>query len=87
MNAHFRCTGDIKFCHRPSKNRVQKPFFVRVQSATNNRRTKAALANAGDFAAANKACETVANIVPESNTKAREQAVTDVIAFIGTTKK
>ena len=52
-----------------------------------DRRTKAVIANAGDFAAANKACETVANIVSESNTNAREQAVTDVIAFIGATKK
>ena len=70
---------------------VQKPhskaIFVRVQSAINNRRTKAVISNAGDFAAANKACQTVSNIVSESNTKAREQAVTDVVAFIGATKK
>ena len=89
---------DFVECPLPLHNRhsilppaVQKPrskaIFVRVQSAINNRRTKAVISNAGDFAAANKACETVANIVAESNTKAREQAVTDVIAFIGATKK
>ena len=70
---------------------VQKPrskaIFVRLQSAINKRRTKAVIANAGDFAAALKACETVAYVVSESNTKAREQAVTDVIAFIGAVKK
>lgn len=52
-----------------------------------DRRTKAVIANAGDFAAAYNACETVANVVSESNTKAREQAVADVIAFIGAVKK
>ena len=70
---------------------VQKPrskaIFVRVQSAINNRRTKAVIANAGDFAAAYRACETVANVVWVSNIKDREQAVTDVIAFIGAVKK
>ena len=60
---------------------------MRVQSAINNRRTKAVISNAGTFAAAKKACQTVINIVSESNTKAREQAVTDVVAFIGATKK
>ena len=70
-----------------AKKPRSKAIFVRVQSAINNRRTKAVISNTGDFAAANKACETVANIVSESNTKAREQAVTDVIAFIGATKK
>ena len=70
---------------------VQKPrskaIFVRVQSAINNRRTKAVIANAGDFAAAYRACETVANVVWVSNTKAREQAVTDLVAFVGAAKK
>ena len=70
---------------------VQKPrskaIFVRVQSAINNRRTKAVISNAGDFAAAYRAHETVAYVVSESNTNAREQAVEDVIAFIGAVKK
>ena len=60
---------------------------MRVQSAINNRRTKAVISNAGDFAAAYGACETVANVVWVSNTKARKQAVTDVVAFIGAAKK
>ena len=64
-----------------------KAIFVRVQSAINNRRTRALISNAGDFAAAYRACETVANVVSESNTKTREQAITDVIAFIGAVKK
>ena len=64
-----------------------KAIFVRVQSAINNRRTKAVISNAGDFAAAYRACETVASVVWVNNTKAREQAVTDVIAFIGAVKK
>ena len=54
----------------------------RVQSAINNRRTKAVTSNAGDFAAAYRECETVAYVVSEGNTKAREQAVTDVITFM-----
>lgn len=35
-----------------------------------------------DFSAAIKACEVVANVVAETNHKAREQAVSDVLAFI-----
>ncbi len=70
---------------------VQKPrskaIFVRVQSAINNRRTKAVISNAGNFAAAYRAHETIANVVSDGNTKAREQAVMDVIAFIGAVKK
>ena len=70
---------------------VQKPrskaIFVRVQSAINNRRTKAVISNAVDFAAACRACETVAYVVSEGKTNAREQAVKDVIAFIGAAKK
>ena len=65
---------------------VQKPrskaIFVRVQSAINNRRTKAVIFNAGDFAAAYRTHETVAYVDSEGNTKAREQALTDVIAFM-----
>ena len=52
-----------------------------------DRRSCARLNNADDFAAALKTCELVAYVVSESNTKAREQAVTDVIAFIGAVKK
>ncbi|MBC7750553.1 MAG: hypothetical protein H7Z73_02375, partial [Candidatus Saccharibacteria bacterium] len=48
-----------------------KAIFVRVQSAINNRRTKAVIANAGDFAADYRACETVANVVWVTNQRAR----------------
>ena len=73
---------------------VQKPrskaIFVRVQSAINNRRTKAVIANAGDFAAAYRACETVANVVWVTNQRARigvderqsDALVKDVLSFI-----
>ena len=52
-----------------------------------DRRSRARLNNADDFAAALKGCETVAYVVSEGKTNAREQAITDVIAFIGAVKK
>ena len=49
-----------------------------------DRRTGSVIANANEFGVAVKACEKASPITLESNTKARKQAIIDVLTFIGT---